>query len=171
MKLRVGKFSPSPCDRTLLKSYRAGPGPEVIPSVHIDPGSVLSRSLRRERQHCGCPRDPSSDKDEQFMQLLCSMEQESAFRMLEKLREFERRNCRSRKAFLSPRTGCDNKRKNLVRDMKEKERMRRALLSCAAWLISFEFWTEHGVLVERGVPFLHSCRLVVLVVMRGCSMR
>ena len=35
--------------------------------------------------------------------------------------------------------GCDNKRKNLVRDMKEKERVRRALLSCAGWRVSFKF--------------------------------
>ena len=36
--------------------------------------------------------DSSSNKDEQFMQLLRSMGQERAFRMLEKLREFERRS-------------------------------------------------------------------------------
>ena len=35
--------------------------------------------------------DSSSDRDEQFMQLLRSLEQERALRMLEKLREFERR--------------------------------------------------------------------------------
>ena len=33
----------------------------------------------------------------------------------------------------------DDKRKNLVKYMKEKERMRRALLSCARTLVSFEF--------------------------------
>ena len=36
--------------------------------------------------------DSSSDQNEQFVQLLRSMEQERAFRMLEKLREFARRS-------------------------------------------------------------------------------
>ena len=33
-------------------------------------------------------------------------------------------------AFLSPWTGCDKKERDEVREMKEKERERRALLSC-----------------------------------------
>ena len=37
--------------------------------------------------------DSSSDIDEQFMQLLRNMVQERALRMLEELREFERRCC------------------------------------------------------------------------------
>ena len=43
------------------------------------------------------------------------------------------------KAAFSPWTGCDNKRKNLVRDMKEQERVRRALLSGAGWPVCFDF--------------------------------
>ena len=42
-------------------------------------------------------------------------------------------NCRSSKALFSPWMGCDNKKKDARRDMKEKERERRALLSCAGW--------------------------------------
>ena len=48
-----------------------------------------------------------------------------------------------------------------MRDTKEKERVRRALLSCVGWPVSFTFFGDgHGVLVERGCPCLPSCRLV-----------
>ena len=44
----------------------------------------------------------------------------------------------SGKPFFSPSTGCDKKKKDVVRDMEEKERERRAFLSCAGWPISVE---------------------------------
>ena len=70
-------------------------------------------------------------------------------------------NCHSSKAFFSPWTGCDNK-KNVVRDRKEKERVRRALLSCAAWPVSFGILVVDMVCLSReGVPSFPSCRLVV----------
>ena len=41
----------------------------------------------------------------------------------------------------------------------------RALLSYVGWPVSFTFFGGgHGVPVERGCPFLPSCRLVALVV-------
>ena len=77
-------------------------------------------------------------------------------------------NCHSSNAFLSPWTGCDNKRKNLVRDLKEKERERRALLSCAGCPVSFEILMFGMVgLWREGVISFPSCRLVVF----GCSKR
>ena len=43
------------------------------------------------------------------------------------------------------------KERDVVREMKEKERERRALLSYVGWPVSFEsFEVRHGVLVERG---------------------
>ena len=56
------------------------------------------------------------------------------------------------KLFFSPWTGCDKEKKNLVRNVKETERVRRALLSCAGWPVSFEAFGGHGVPVE--VSFL-----------------
>ena len=49
-----------------------------------------------------------------------------------------RLNCDSSKAFLSPWTGCDNKG-DAARQMKEKERERRALVSFVGWPVSFNF--------------------------------
>ena len=47
------------------------------------------------------------------------------------------------------------KEKDVVRDLKEKERERRALLSVVGWPVSFEiFGVRHGVLAVRGCPFL-----------------
>ena len=60
----------------------------------------------------------------------------------------------SGKAFFSPCTGCDNKKKNLVRDMKENARVRRALLSGAGWPVSFDFLVLDMVCLWRGCPFL-----------------
>ena len=66
----------------------------------------------------------------------------------------------------------DNKRKNLVRDMKEKERMRRALLSCAASQVSVETLVLDMVcLWSEGAPSSPLCHLVVFVVLREFSMR
>ena len=71
-------------------------------------------------------------------------------------------NCHSSKAFFSLWTGCDNKRKNLVRDMKEKERVRRALLSCADWPVSFKILVVDMVCLWREVSlpsFVPPCGL------------
>ena len=55
--------------------------------------------------------------------------------------------------------------------VKEKGPVRRALFEWC-WPVSFEFLGgRHGVLVERGVLSLPSCRLVPLVVLREFSMR
>ena len=62
-------------------------------------------------------------------------------------------NCHSSKALFSPWTGCDNKRKNLVRDMKEKERVRRAPLRCGGSPVSFAFLVVDVVcLWRKGTP-------------------
>ena len=68
------------------------------------------------------------------------------------LERSQRWNCHSSTGF-SPWTGCDNKGKNLVRDTKEKERVRRAILSLC-WLASFLriFWSGHGEFVATGFP-------------------
>ena len=43
------------------------------------------------------------------------------------------------------------KERDVVREMQEKERERRALLSCVGWPVSFQFlMVKHGVPVERG---------------------
>ena len=48
------------------------------------------------------------------------------------------------------------KERDVVRDMKEKERVRRALLSCVGLQVSFEILIQfkHGVLLERGCHFV-----------------
>ena len=62
--------------------------------------------------------------------------------------------CHSSNAFFSP-DGLGQQEMDVVRDTKEKERERRALLSCAGWPISFEiFGVGHGVPAERRCPFL-----------------
>ena len=61
--------------------------------------------------------------------------------------------------IFSPWTGSDNKKHHLVRDMQEKERERRALLSCAGWIVSFEhFLCCTWCAVERGCSFLSLVR-------------
>ena len=62
--------------------------------------------------------------------------------------------CHSKKAFLSPWTGCDKNGEGCGERMKEKERERRAPLSWLSWPVSFgSFDVKHGVLVERGFSF------------------
>ena len=58
-----------------------------------------------------------------------------------------------------------------MRDMKEKECVRRALLSCAAWPVPLDFFGGgHGVPVERGCLFLSILPpCVFLVVLRECQ--
>ena len=48
------------------------------------------------------------------------------------------------------------KERDVVREMKEKERERRALLSCVGLPVSFEMLIQfkHGVPLERGCPVL-----------------
>ena len=77
-------------------------------------------------------------------------------------------NCHSTRAFFSPWTRFDNK-KDVVRDTKEKERERRALLCCAGWPVSFKVlvldlvwqWKE-GVLpfLRAALWFFGSCERI-----------
>ena len=61
----------------------------------------------------------------------------------------------TRKAFLSPWTGCDTNGEGCGERMKEKERERRALLSFVGCPFSLEsYGVRCGVLVERGFPSL-----------------
>ena len=67
------------------------------------------------------------------------------------------RKCHCSKAFLSPWTDVTTKERDVVREMKEKERERRAFfLSCIGLPVSSEFLLQfkHGVLLERRCPVL-----------------
>ena len=59
------------------------------------------------------------------------------------------------------------KERDVVREMKEKERERRALLRYVGWPVSFlrNFDVRHGALVEKACPFL-LCHFVAWVVLR-----
>ena len=64
------------------------------------------------------------------------------------------------------------KEKDVVRDVKEKERERRAFLSCAGWPVSFEILVlDMLCLWNEGVPSFPLCHLVVFVVLREFPVR
>ena len=64
------------------------------------------------------------------------------------------------------------KEKDVVRDVKEKESVLRAFLSCAAWPVSFDILVLGTLcLWNEGVPPCPLCHLVVFVVLREFSMR
>ena len=69
--------------------------------------------------------------------------------------ELSRGDVTPAKPFSHRGPAVTTKERDVVREMKEKERERRALLSCVVLPVSFElFGGGHGVLVERGCLFL-----------------
>ena len=76
----------------------------------------------------------------------------------------------SQQQSLFHRGRAETTREILVRDMKEKDRVGRAVLSCDGWPVSFKFLVVDMVCLWREGPFFPSCRLVASVVLRELSM-